>query len=308
MSKRRRMKDYSQFSINYLFWGLISGILMGLTVAPANLWFCAWIALIPLWITISQSSRLTATITAFMWGCGYHGLALFWITGIHPMTWMGVAWWNSLLIALFCWFFITAWGAVLVTIWAYLAHQLYRLNTHKSSFVNNNFIKIVAIVSLWCLLEKIWSFTPLWWTSLSFTQSPYNLALLQLLKFSGTTTITALILLVNFVLAQGFVYLIKERNKLKFGQNLIVAVTILLITHLVGFYLYQSPIVNDEKQQIKIGIIQGNVPNEVKLYDPGLDTAIENYSQGYLELANQDVDLYSHSRNSFTFFLWRNKK
>src|SRR3712207_8827736 len=53
-----------------------------------------------------------------VWGIGYHGLALFWITGVHPMTWMGVPWLASLAIAIFCWSFITLWGAVLVAIWA----------------------------------------------------------------------------------------------------------------------------------------------------------------------------------------------
>jgi len=40
-------------------------------------------------------------------GGGYHGLAVWWITGVHPMTWMGVRL-ASLAIALFCWIFITS--------------------------------------------------------------------------------------------------------------------------------------------------------------------------------------------------------
>ena len=100
---------------------LISGILMGLTPAPTEAWYLAWIALAPLWVLIKlqvSQSLFAPLILGLAWGCGYHGLALFWITGVHPMTWMGVPWLASLAIAIFCWIAITLWGVVLVSIWS----------------------------------------------------------------------------------------------------------------------------------------------------------------------------------------------
>ena len=290
-----------------LLWGLIGGLLMGLTVAPANLWLCAWIALIPLWLTMSQSLPI-AMITAFFWGFSYHGVALFWITGIHPMTWMGVPWWNSFFIALFCWLFITAWGAILVTTWVYLYKFFIPSKISKKSYWNHPWLRILLAVSLWCLLEKIWSLTPLWWTSLSFTQSPDNLSILQLLKFSGPTTITALILLVNMCLGEAFIHLINSHDKIKFFRWLVLAIIIFISTHICGFHLYQSPIIIDPHKQIKIGLIQGNIPNEVKLYDVGLQTAIDNYSQGYQELAQEKVDLIVTPETALPFFYEQIKK
>jgi apolipoprotein N-acyltransferase len=35
----------------------IGGILMGLTPAPINAWFLAWVALIPLWVLIVKTSQ-----------------------------------------------------------------------------------------------------------------------------------------------------------------------------------------------------------------------------------------------------------
>jgi apolipoprotein N-acyltransferase len=92
---------------------LSGGILMGLTPAPVEAWSLAWIALVPLWFLVlrGQSIRQSA-LNGLVWGIGYHGLALFWITGVHPMTWMGVPWLASLAIAFFCWTAITLWGAV----------------------------------------------------------------------------------------------------------------------------------------------------------------------------------------------------
>ncbi|HIK30701.1 MAG TPA: hypothetical protein IGS31_05025, partial [Oscillatoriales cyanobacterium M4454_W2019_049] len=97
-----------------VFWVFISGVAMGCTVAPLEWWMLAWVALIPLWIVLCRSdtpegsrlrdqSLLNLGLLALVWGIGYDGVALFWITGIHPMTWMGVPWLPSLGIALFCW-------------------------------------------------------------------------------------------------------------------------------------------------------------------------------------------------------------
>ena len=285
----------------YLLWGVIGGLLMGLTVAPTNFWLLAWVALIPLWIAMSQSLPI-AISTAFLWGCAFYGVSLFWITGIHPMTWMGVPWWNSFLIALFCWLFITVWGVILVVSWTYLYKYFLPLSKDKKTWFNLPWVKILFAVGLWCLLEQIWSLTPLWWTSLSFTQSPDNLSILQLLKFSGPTTITALILLVNFCLGEAIIHFINSQSKIKFTRWLLLAIVIFSSTHILGFNLYKSNIVNDKNKQIKVGLIQGNIPNEVKLYDAGLQSAIEKYSKGYQELAQRNVDLIVTPETALPFF------
>jgi len=82
---------------------LTGGILMGLTPAPVEAWPLAWIALVPLWFLVANGQGIRqCALYGLVWGIGYHGLALFWITGVHPMTWMGVPWLASLAIAFFC--------------------------------------------------------------------------------------------------------------------------------------------------------------------------------------------------------------
>ncbi|BAQ64065.1 apolipoprotein N-acyltransferase [Geminocystis sp. NIES-3709] len=294
-----------KISFKYLIFALIGGLFMGLSVAPTKLYWLAWIALIPLWITLYRSS-LTAILSGFFWGFGYHGFALFWITGIHPMTWMGVSWFNSFIIATFCWIFITLWGAILVTLWAYLLNILIKHN--------HSLIIIFYGVTIWCVLEKIWSFSPLWWTSLSFTQSPDNLAILQLLKLSGTTTITALIVLINGLFAENIILILESNKDNKFlilGKNriksisykfIIYGVIIFTLTHSIGYLIYQQKIVDRPENVIKIGIIQGNIPNEIKLYDPGLNTALINYTKGYIDLAEKEVDIILTPETALPFF------
>ena len=184
---------------------LFSGILMGLAPAPFNAWYFAWFALVPLWIAIRQQKfGRNIAILALAWGFGYYGLALSWITGVHPMTWMGVPWLASISIAIFCWLFITLWGVAVVVIWAIIFGLVSQKLSSKKLF--GSLILVLVGTALWCVLETIWSYTPLWWPAIAHTQSPHNLAILQLGKISGVNTVAAVIVGVNGLLAEAILY------------------------------------------------------------------------------------------------------
>ncbi len=269
---------------------LCSGILMGLTVAPVGAWFLAWIALAPLWVLILTSAKCkNQSPPALLWGIGYHGVALSWITGIHPMTWLGVPWLPSLAITLFCWGFISVLGGVFVSIWAAV---MVRLNGQKP------WLRILIGTAVWCGLESLWSAGPLWWSSLAYTQSPYNLVIVHLGQLSGPNTVTAAIVAVNGLIAEGWM---NRRDAerissvsfapLRFVNKYWVIATGLLITlHLIGFILYSRPIAQVSEAALKVGIVQGNIPNRLLQSSEGFRRAQENYTNGYLTLADQGVD------------------
>lgn len=262
---------------------LLSGICMGLTVAPVSAWFLAWIALAPLWVIIVKSSFLYGrtelrplSLYSLLWGIGYHGVAIWWITGIHPMTWMGVPWLASLAIAIFCLTFLALWGAALVVVWAVTTAWL--IDTA------NVMTRVLIGVGLWCGLESLWSRGALWWTTLAYTQSPHNVAILHVGQLSGTTTITATIVAVNILLAE--VWLNRQHQKIYIS----LALGLLIGLHLIGWQLSNQPLTQSPQTALKVGIIQGNVPNEIKLYSDGISRAIAGYTSGYQTLADQGVD------------------
>lgn len=236
-----------------------------------------------------------------MWGFGYHGLALSWITGVHPMTWMGVPWLASLAIALFCWVFIASWGAILVGIWS--LGMTWINSKFKLTFVG---LRVLIGVALWCALETLWSQGDLWWTSLSYTQSPHNLLILHLAQISGPLTITASIVAINGLIAEIIIYLLTHKpNSLKLTLKLLsIPIALLLTLHLIGFILYNRPLVNSNDSAIKVGIIQGNIPNEIKLYPLGWKKAIEGYTKGYNLLADEKVDIILTPETALPFF-WK---
>ena len=102
-----------------------SGIIMGIIPAPVNAWYVAWFALAPLWWLIGQTKKVrSAMVLGALWGLGYHGAALSWITGLHPLTWMGISWLASVAIATLCWLIITLWGLPILMIWSGVVHWM----------------------------------------------------------------------------------------------------------------------------------------------------------------------------------------
>ncbi len=287
--------------IRIIITSLLSGFLMGLAPAPFNAWYFAWFAIAPLWILIRQQKSLKQiAILALAWGIGYDGLALFWITGIHPMTWMGVPWLASLAIAIFCWVFITLWGAGVVVTWAIFIGFISQRISPKN--LSSRLILVLIGAALWCTLETLWSYTPLWWPAIAYTQSPHNLVILQLGKISGVNTVAAIIIAVNGLLAEA---ILAWRNHANFRIKLLLITSplIVLITgHLVGYYLYQIPVSKDNLAPIKVGIIQGNIANEIKLFSAGWRKAIAGYTSGYQRLAKQGVDVVLTPEGALPFY------
>ena len=304
---------------------LFGGILMGLSVAPVGTFYGAWIALVPLWILLfypQNEIKKTSlkvnlqtrwrrnlldnlklffnqkTLLAFTWGVGYHGLALFWITGIHPMTWIGVPWLASLAIAIACWILITFWGAVLVWAWGVGMSFFKTLSIGKNFSYKNQLsgidraLRILFGVALWCALETLWSHGPLWWSAIAYTQSPHNLLLLQLGQLSGFATVTAAIIATNGILGEIILVIIARKpSRWASFRLFLIPLSFLFSLHLLGFYLYNRPLNDLPSQAISIGIIQGNIPNEIKLYPQGFAKAIQGYTDGYQKLAESKVDI-----------------
>jgi apolipoprotein N-acyltransferase len=255
------------------------GILMGVTVAPFGWWFFAWFALAPLWVLVvkCQQNKQNPLSLAIIWAIAYHGMAIAWITGIYPMDWLGVPWFAGLAITFFCWSFISLWGGILVSVWALI---MVRLDRQKSG------LYILSGTALWCVLESLWSLGPLWWSSLSYTQSPENLVILHLGQLSGPTTITAVIVAVNGLIAEAW---LNYQPKRLVNLYLAYAVVILFTSHVIGYILYLYPLNEVTTARLNIGIVQGNIPNQIKLGEEGLRRAMIGYTQGYITLANQGV-------------------
>ncbi len=272
-----------------------TGILMSLSTAPLNLFPLAWVALAPLWVLVQTTTWRRWWILPIVWGLGYHGLALSWITGLHPLTWMGIPWLGSVVIVAFAWSFITLWGAGMVWVWAW---GLRSLSLANASPRQQTVLHLLGGTALWCGLEWLWSLGPLHWTSLSYTQSPGNRWILHWGQLSGPLTVTAAIVAINGGLALGWMQWqraraegSRSRSGMLVGAKFGGPIALCFLLHLGGWGLSSRVVEEPSGQAIRVGIIQGNVPTRIKLSGEGLRRALSVYTQGYETLADQAVDI-----------------
>ena len=273
-------------------WLLGGGFVMGLT--PVAAWLLAWVAMVPLWWLAGDAlegrySLKRSLILAGVWGVGYHGAALWWITGIHPLMWMGMSWLGSIAIALFAWAFITLWGAAIGMTWLCLLTMVnrYYVALRGAAEVSGG-IQVLTGTALWCAVEWVWSKGPLYWTSLSYTQSPGNLWILQLGQLSGPITITASIVAVNGLLTLG---IRRSGQTQATPYRYVYPIALFALVHLLGGGLYSIPLQNNPEQALRVGLIQGNIPTNEKLSATGIKASRQVYLQGYETLADANVDM-----------------
>jgi len=285
--------------------GLLGGgLLMGL--APVNAWHLTWIAMVPLWWAVeraipSTSIKTTKTVScvqrlqkalidAGLWGLAYHGVALSWVTGLHPITWLGFTWLESFLaIVIFAWIFITLWAMAIGMTWISLMVGLDRIIRQAGATKGMSAASRLLIgTALWCAVEWLWSQGPLYWSSLSYTQSPGNLWVLQLGQLSGPMTVTAAIVSVNGLLAEGWLRRTQiPARKIFWGG----AIALFISLHLIGLSLYAQPLSDDPATAIKVGLIQGNIPNSRKLTSAGVQEATDVYLEGYERLVAAGAEI-----------------
>jgi len=321
----------SDWNWKHVCLALLSGMAAGLAPEPLNAWPLAWVALVPLWTMVSSYSMRPSSLGIWRqglfgaaWGLGFYGTVLMWITGLHPLTWMGVPWLASVAIALFAWVAVTGWGMVWVALWAVLFRWSTRrlgpatASTGGMSPLKQACARVLIGTALWCVIDGLWSQGFLYWPSLAFTQSPTNLWILQLNQWSGPTTVTAMILTVNGCLAEALIawsasssLRTSSRTSPAFSSAsaiapassiyslsasgvvrscVAIALTLFLSLHLVGGILFYQPVSKAQADALIIGIVQGNIPTRIKLYAEGLRRAFDGYTQGYRSLVAQGVD------------------
>ncbi|MBF2035323.1 MAG: apolipoprotein N-acyltransferase [Leptolyngbyaceae cyanobacterium T60_A2020_046] len=272
---------------------LLGGLLMGLCPEPIRAWPLAWVALAPLWNVITAPSSHWRPGWAFrlglVWSLTYHGIVLSWITALHPLTWMGVPWLGSVAIALFAWAFITGLGGVTFGLWAVLLRGVaVRLPVSPLG-------RIVIGTALWCALETILSWGPLYWPSLSFTQSPHNGWILHLGQGSGPMAVTAAIVAVNGCWAEAYRALRPRPASGASRQPVAwqlgaLGIALLVGLHGLGLGLQAHQAADDSGQALRIGLIQGNIPTREKLTPAGVRQALERYTEGYRALVGAGAD------------------
>ncbi len=273
---------------------LLGGMLMALGPAPLNLWIVAWVAIVPLWwLAIEGRSPVKSGI---LWGIAYHGISLFWITGLHPLMWMdpaNITYVHSVAIVAVIWGFITLFGAVCVGLWAGAIAWMTKRRI-------NPIIRVLSAAALWGTIEQLRSYSALDWTGIAYTQSPGNLAILHLGQISGNALIAATIVAVNGAIAESW----RSDERSGFSRlttrftDLLPAIGLFTMAHLIGWgiSLAASP---SQGNPIRIGTVQGNIGTRTQFSEAGVRQGFKNYSGGYETLVARGAQMVLFPEGSF---------
>lgn len=259
--------------IKYSFLCALSAALLILSFPNFNLWALVWFGFVPLFIALENKNKLKAFILSY-------------ITGF--IFWLGVIYWLI---------HVTFAGMIVLALYLALYFGLFGLiiTSHKSPLgsargrqVTSH--KLILIPSVWVILEYIRSylFTGFPWAPLSHSQY-LNLPIIQIADITGTWGISFLIILINV-----WIYLILRKK-----QNNLFPILLLIIVLAYGYIKLYPLKEKPNGQPLRISVIQGNIPQELKWNRDARDFILNRYLRLNNEAMQDKPDLIIWPEASF---------
>lgn len=238
-----------------IFASIFSGVLLVLTFPSHNFGWLAWVALVPLLVSISGMRPRSGFFMSYLCGFVFFPGIFNWILQIPKYTYL-----HHVILAFYLGAYFGLWGLVF-------------------AFVSKHWGIIPALFTAplsWVSLEVIrsnFSFLALPWALLAHSQYQYP-PIIQIASLSGIYGVSALIVLVNSAIAAITLFLIrifKDNPSPSYpmvfrkGAILIVVTAALSVTLALsyGFKAIARPIMDDS---IKVSVVQGNI-EQVKKWD-----------------------------------------
>lgn len=232
---------------------ILSGVLLALAFNNGRLWIFTWFAFVPLFLALNNKS-LKQTFLLFL------------ITGI--IFWSGTIYWLVN---------VTLVGTLLLILYLALYFVIFGLFIRPSTRDSQLYI-LLFVPALWILLEYIRShlFTGFPWALLGYSQY-LNLPIIQIADISGVWGISFLVMFVNVAVVE-MIWSLKSRlwPRLK-----IIVLSVILVFSLIlsygYFHLSSAKSIPGVQYTVKISLVQGNIPQELKWEPRARDLILQNY-------------------------------
>ncbi|HUU38141.1 MAG TPA: apolipoprotein N-acyltransferase [Candidatus Desulfaltia sp.] len=241
----------------------LSGLLTALCFPKFDLFFLAWVCLIPLLFALLKKRPWPAFRIGFIGGFVYYGVLLYWIPYV-PAHYGGLSPLLSILIYLVLVVFMAlSWGAFAAVF----------------SGIGLTFPRgaLIAAPLIWISWEYVFTylFTGFPWGLLGYSQV-HNLPFLQTASVTGVYGLSFVL-----VFLQGFFVLsISARRKAPF----FLALAVVLAVHAAGFLSLQKSFPAGEPFQV--AVLQGNVSSDI-YWDRISGEEIETLFSRHLELSRR---------------------
>ncbi|MDP2767770.1 MAG: hypothetical protein Q8O41_10065, partial [Candidatus Methanoperedens sp.] len=211
---------------------IFTSVLLSLSFSSFNLWLFAWCGFIPLFVALENKSLRQSLITAYLCGVVFWSLTIYWL--IH----------------------VTLLGQIILVLYLAIYFGLFGCVVYFSRFFPVNRC-LFFLPGSWVLLEYLRSylFTGFPWALIGLSQYK-NLPIIQIADITGAWGVCFLVVLVNTAL-----YLFLRRHS---GIKILFIPMLLLFLSL-GYgavRLSYKPDRCSDKEQLKISVVQGNIPQD----------------------------------------------
>lgn len=250
-----------------------SGFVLSLCAPGYDLWFLAWIGLVPLFIIINTSKKINESmIYSFLFGLAYNLSYLHWLISMHPLYWMGFNNFQSIFISILAVVVVSVYNSmffILFSVSVFLIKK-FSLIPYKNGILNSLIIAFIWLI-VFNKLSACKFLLGVPWTLIEYSQYK-NLYLIQIAEYFGSLSISFLIVFFNMTLADLFIwifnierignrYIPRDPGKLTSLITSFSLIIVLIVLSVVSsLYLYWK---NQDffcKKSKTICVLQGNLP------------------------------------------------
>ena len=233
---------FKEYKFKYLIFSIVSGILLALSFQKFNLYIFTWIAFIPLLYCIYKNNLKFSALYGFITGVTYSVIAFNWMFLFLFINTKSMS--AALITALLFWLY----QSIYFILWSGV------INIIKKK---NSFSVIIFASCLWVSFEYIKNYFlsgfPI--NLLGYSQSSFT-QIIQFADVFGVYGVSFIIIFVNFLLF----YRIYDKKK----KYLMIVFIIIFLLIVYGSIRINQISKIDNKEEIKIGIVQPNIAQKKK--------------------------------------------
>jgi len=284
---------------NFYLKAILSALFLGLAFPKFNFSFFSFFALVPLFFSLnflssekdfSKSKKII--LISFLWGIIFFSILLYWL--IYTLTRYG-----------YIPFVIACILLILLAFYLSIYYFfLFWLNFKFNIFATPNFIKGIFLAFTWVGTEYLRSklFTGFSWGQLGNLLANFP-TLLQIADLTGIWGLTFVIVLINYYIFFTLKNLLNKNINKSFFINQVFFVLIFMLIFIYGKYslYYWKKELNNQKTVIKVALLQGNIPQEMKERKE-IEYTFKSYSKLFLKSLKDKPDLIFFPETAFPFY------
>jgi len=270
---------------------IVSGVLIVLAFPVFDLYPLAWVALIPLLLSLWKKTPAEALQTGFVFGIVYFFGTLYWIYhSIH--FYGGVSFVASIAIVILLCCYLSMYTAVFAYVF--------------SSFIKKTKLPVLLIGPvLWVVLEFIrsYAFTGFPWSSIGYSQYKF-LPIIQISDITGVYGISFLVVAFNCAIVDALLIKSRIRQMPLFPLSYTILgffTLLIIIASSLGYGFWR---LGQERpgHMVRASVVQGNIEQDKK-WEPAFQKYVmDTYTSLSLEAVKGSPDLIVWPETAIPFF------